>query len=145
MGDLAPWPLIVLALTLLVLGLVADPVVRSVTGRGHRRRRSRSTATTAAVAVAIASACTLLIGFGLALTSAPVGPTRIEWLQGRYFLPLFALVALAAPALTPAAAGQPDSAPGSGDRPHQWMPGAVVAGSAFLLAWVVVRVFVLFY
>jgi len=131
-GDLAPWPLIVVALALLVLGLfAADPPLRSVTGRGRGRRWSRSAATTAAVVVAIASACTVLIGFGLALTSAPVAPERIEWLQGRYFLPLFALVARAAPALTPAAAGQPDSAPGSGDRPPPVVPGVVVAASAF--------------
>jgi hypothetical protein len=122
-GDLAPLWLVGLAAVVLALAILADPgPLRAPDRRGR--------AQVAAVTAAIAVSCTLLVFLGLALTANPPGAGILVWTQGRYFLPLLPLLALAAGRRPP--------------RPEV-VGWAVPVGSVFLLGWVAGRVLVVFY
>lgn len=122
-GDLAPLPVVAVALAVLALAVLADPGDAQAGDRCARRR-------TALVAGAIAGAGVLLIYLGMALTANPPGADALVWAQGRYFIPLVPLLALAA---------------GRRVRHRDAIALAVPAGSLLLLAWLGWRVSVVFY
>jgi uncharacterized membrane protein len=84
----------------------------------------------AAVCAAIVAATVLLVYVGIALTANPPGVDTLVWIQGRYFIPLAALLAFAA---------------GRQLRHQSQVALAVPAGSLLLLLWIGWRVFVVFY
>lgn len=122
-GDLPPLAIFGVAAAVLAVAVLADP---GATPRGqvHQRRH------VAVVTGLVAGMGVTLIYLGMALTANPPGARTLLWAQGRYFIPLVALLAFAA-----------------GQRPRRQKPLAlaVPAGSLFLLGWVGWRVFVVFY
>lgn len=122
-GDLAPLAIVAVAALVLALAVLADPGPAVPRHSGARRR-------IAAVCAAIVAATVLLVYVGIALTANPPGVDTLVWIQGRYFIPLAALLAFAA---------------GRQLRHQSQVALAVPAGSLLLLLWIGWRVFVVFY
>lgn len=122
-GDLPPLAIVGVAAAVLALAVLADPGA-TPRGQTHQRRR------VAVVTGLVAAASVTLIYLGMALTANPPGARTLLWAQGRYFIPIVALLAFAA---------------GRRSRHQEAFALAVPAGSLFLLGWVGCRVFVVFY
>lgn len=122
-GDVAPLPIAIFAIALIVTAMLADPGTNTSPARRAQR-------TTTLVAWIIACSCIALIFFGIAATANPPGAHTILWVQGRYFLPLIPLAAFShirRPRLKPVAT---------------WI---TLIGSLALLCWMTMRLIVIFY
>ncbi|HEX6423174.1 MAG TPA: DUF2142 domain-containing protein [Acidimicrobiales bacterium] len=122
-GDLPPLALFGVAAVVLAVAVLADP---GPTPQSEGRTRRQ----VAVVTGVIAAAGVVLIWLGMALTANPPGAGTLRWAQGRYFIPLVALLAFAA---------------GRRVRHQPALALTVPAGALFLLLWVGSRVFAVFY
>jgi len=104
-------------------GPEADVVASGGTGPDPRIRAVRRRGVELAVLGVIALATTLMVEAGVYASVDPVGASSVQLVQGRYFIELFPLVALAVAVL-------------SGERPGEarWTAVVAVAGSVVLLA-----------